>query len=355
MHILTRTRTVIIIMAVSTMFLGTAAACASSGDNQAAGTSGSDGASGNSGSSNSNVTVKIDVLESSLGTALFPIAQSLGAFKKQGITVKPTAIQSGQENNGVQELVQGRTDFAFITATSVAALDSAYVAKGEPAPLIAVAATRNVSNVVVSSKVDYTGLDDLRGLTIGVSHLTSAHRINFDYYLGQQGTSADKLGIKYVPVSGSDMPAALASGQIDGFIHSEPTTAIAVTKDNAKLAIKMGGPVHDQATSVLAVNSEYLAAHKDVVGRMVAALRSASERFPSLSDDKVAQIYAHYTSATPDLMKSVIAQKDFDPTLAPLHVAADAFWEVSVPPSISRHLIDPKLTEKDVFNYSFSE
>ena len=343
-------RRTVVVVAAATMFAASLVACSSGSKSSNAGS----GGGSSSTSSGTPISVKMEVLVSSLGTALHGIAEKRNTYAANGLNVIVESVNSGNETVAVQQLVQGRAEFAFVTSPAVATLDSAYVAKGQAAPLKVVAATANVSNVVLGSKVPYTDLNSLKGLKLGISSLTSDHRINLDYYLGQHGTNADQLGINFVAVPASDMPAALASGQIDGFVHSEPTTALAITQDHAHLAFSMGGEIQTKATSVLAVRTDYLKSNSDTIKRMVAALQQATKDYATMAEPDVVAVYASFIKSTPALMTQVYEQKDYNPGLEPLRTAADSFWKVALPSMKSQKLVTESLTQDDMFDYSYS-
>lgn len=314
--------------------------------------------SSGSGSANSSAaggTLRLEVQKSGLATVLQGVADKVNAYEHEGLTVAVKGVKSGDEAVAVQELVQGRADAAFVSVPAVATLDSTYVSKGQSAPLKVVAATGNVSNIVLSPKIHYTGLDSLHGLTLGLSSLTSGHRVKLDYYLGTQGSSEQKLGLKFVALGSSEMPSALASGQIDGFVHSEPTTTIAITKDNAQLALSMGGAARDAAEEVIAVRADYLKSHGEQVKKLVSALQYATDQFQSMSESEIVDIYASYAGAPKDLMAAVYKQKDhFEPGLLPLQEAADAYWKVGIPAMKAKDEVTDTLAEKDIFDFTYS-
>lgn len=300
-------------------------------------------------------SIRLLVLTSGLATALAGIADDANAYEREDVNVQTMPVKSGDSNIAVQQLLQGRADAAFVNAESVATLDSAYVAKGQPAPLKAVAATGNVSNVVLSKKIDYTGPNSLRGLTLGISAPTSIHRANLDYYLSTQGLSEKQLGLKFVSLGSSDMPTALASGQIDGFVHSEPTTTIALTKDNAQLALSMGGAVRKAAANLIAVRTDYLKSHGPLVKKLVAALQYATDRFHSMPQSDIVDVYAKYAGAPKPLMTAVYKQSDhYNPGLLPLRSAADAYWKVGIPAMKAQKQVTGDLAEDDMFDFTYS-
>lgn len=299
--------------------------------------------------------VRMEILDSGLATVIHGVAEQVNAYGKNGIDVKVESIKSGDSSVAIQQLVQGRADVAFVNTESVATLDSAYIAKGVPAPLKAVAATGNVSNIVLSKKINYAGPESLKGLTLGVSSLTSIHRTSLDYYLREHGTSEKALGIKFVAVGSDEMPSALASGQLDGFLHSEPTTTIALQKSNAQLAATIGGDVRSQPPNVFAVNATYLKSHRQTVKKLVDSLQAASSQFKSLPASQIAKIYAKYLKSSQSLGLAVYKQKDhYDPTLQSLRPSAQAYWKVSVPGMKERALVTDKMQQDDMFDFSFS-
>lgn len=298
-------------------------------------------------------SVHMSVIRSSLFTAIHGIAESLGSYKKHGLSMDISYLGSGQETISVQQVIQGTVDMTLTSPPSVAALDSSYVVKGEPAPLKIIAAGTSTSNLVLAPKIKFNGLNSLHGLKIAVSSPTSGHRLHFDYFLKEHGTSSSKIGFTYVTVSSSDMPAALASGQIDGFIHSEPTTSLAITKDHAQLALRIGGVVGDDAADVLVAKAAYLKDHAEAARKVVAALKDASSKFSTMEESKIVKIYTDYIKSTPELMKAVYHQKTIDPELISLRRAAEAFWQVDIPPLVKQGLVSPKLKESDLFDFSF--
>lgn len=312
----------------------------------------------NSDETGSPSTIRLEVLTSGLATTLTEIADEVNAYDREGVKVQMVDVPSGDSTVAVQELLQGRVDVAYVNVESVLSLDSAYVSKGKEPPLKAVAVSGQVTNLVLSKKVPFTDLDDLHGLTIGVSSLQSLHRATFDYYLGTQGMKEDDLDLKFVPLDGGDMPSALASNQIDGFLHSEPTTAIALQQSNGKLALDLAGlsePIRQSAANAIVVRSDYLESNGDQVQKLVDALQYGSDQFQSMSVSKLAEIYARYTDSPVDLMRTVAEQKDYyDPTLRPLRASADAYWKVHVPFMQRQGLVSPNLSEDEVFDYTYS-
>lgn len=321
--------------------LGTTAACSSGG--------------GATASANGMQTVKLAVTASSLETVIYAIAQHENTFAKHHVQVQLTKIQSGQEDIAMQQLIQGAVDFTLTAAADPITADSSFASQGGSPPLRIVAAGGNTTNVVLSSKIHYTGLDSLRGLKLAVTNPTANHRIQFEWYLNQHGTSSRQLGIKLVTVSSADMPAALASGQIDGFVHAEPTTSLAIQKDHARLAFNVTGAAQQAAAQALATRTSYIQSNRQVVQDVVDALQDASKDYSTLSEPAVVGIYATWLGADKSLMSSIYQRKAVDPRMTSLHQAANAFWTANRPAMVSQGTLGPKVTQGDLFDYSFSQ
>jgi NitT/TauT family transport system substrate-binding protein len=319
--------------------VGVTAACSSGGDAPSA---------------NAVRTVRLAVTASSLDTVLYAVAEHENTFAKHHIQVLLTKLQSGQEDIAMQQLIQGAVDFTLTAAADPIAADSSFAAEGGSTPLRIVAAGGSTTSVVLASKIDYTGLASLRGLRLAVTDPTANHRIQFEWYLNQHGTSAAKLGITFVTVSPADLPTALADGRIDGFVHAEPTTSLVVQQDHARLAFNITGAAQQAASQALTVGTSYLKSHRQTVQDVVDALRDASKDYATMSEATVVGIYSTWLGADSGLMASVYHSEAVDPRMTPLRQAANAFWTADRPAMVQEGTLDPKATQRDLFDYSFS-
>lgn len=318
----------------------TAAACSSGGDSPRA---------------NAVRTVKLAVTASSLDTVIYAVAEHENTFAKHHIQVLLTNIQAGQEDIAMQQLIQGAVDFTLTAAADPITADSSFAAEGGSTPLRIVAAGGSTTNVVLASKINYTGLDSLRGLRLAVTDPTANHRIQFEWYLNQHGTSAKKLGITFVTVSSADLPTALANGQIDGFVHAEPTTSLAIRQDHARLAFNVTGAAQQAASRALTTRTSYLKSNRQTVQDMVDALQDAGKDYATMSEATVVGIYSTWLGADSGLMTSIYHSKAVDPRMTPLRQAANAFWTADRPAMVQEGTLDNKATQGDLFDYSFSQ
>src|SRR5205085_5316968 len=97
------------------------------------------------------------------------------------------------------------------------------------------------TSLVLANSVQPSSVDDLLGrrLRMAVSSLSSVHRTFLRGYLRvEKGVDLDKLPWRFMSVDAGNMIPALITGQIDGFLHSEPTTTIAIMNKSGHLFIQ---------------------------------------------------------------------------------------------------------------------
>jgi ABC-type nitrate/sulfonate/bicarbonate transport system substrate-binding protein len=182
--------------------------------------------------------VRIGVLHSSLVSVLHAVALANGDYGHNGLKVKETDFNSGDGSAGTESLLRGGLDVYIGTLAEITRIDAQAIAVHQSPPLAAVAAGNpSPSTLVLRDDIPFHSVADLKGLRLAVSSLGSDHLINFRYFLASKGLSTDSLGIRLVAIGGPDMPPALLSRQVDGFLHSEPTVTIAVLKAHGKVAM----------------------------------------------------------------------------------------------------------------------
>ena len=101
-------------------------------------------------------------------------------------------------------------------------------AKERGVGLKAVALGRRDGNVAIVSKAIESAAD-LKRKTVAIPRRRSSHFILMSETLATAGLSVDD--VKLVEPAPSEMPAALAGGQIDAYCVAEPISANAVTLD----------------------------------------------------------------------------------------------------------------------------
>ncbi len=296
--------------------------------------------------------VKVGWLRSSLSLVLHPIAMDEGFYKKNGIEPLTKTVRSGDGSIGPQSVMQGELDVYIGVISDVAKINSEANENGIQPPLVVAAlGSPGATNLVLKSSLPFNGLDDIKGLRIGVSSLGSAHLVTFRHYLAEKGTTVEKLGLRLVAVGGGDMPPALLSGQIDGFLHSQPTPSIAVATGQAKLVLapnQMGIAGTSPNVGII-VSRKWAAANKATLTRLVAALRQTSEAYPTIPKDRIVKIAAAHLGGEPELIAA--SYDSVDPRLVPGQQGADTYWSVEMSAMKERGEVGKNFQQKDLFDF----
>ena len=117
-------------------------------------------------------------------------------------------------------------------APEVPRLNSRLIESGGPPPLAVVSgANPGHTSLVLSNKLQPKAIDEIlkQPLRIAVSSLSSVHLAFFrGYLLTEKKLELDAIAWRFLGIEAANMVPALLTGQIDGFLHSEPTTTLAI-------------------------------------------------------------------------------------------------------------------------------
>src|SRR3954468_1165019 len=231
-------------------------------------------------------TVRFGVLHPNLTTVIHAIAKKTGAYAKQGLDVIETKFKSGQTVEGVEQLWRGRLDFYMGGAPEVPRLNSRLIESGRPAPLAVVSgANPGHTSLVLSNKLQPKSIDEIlkQPLRIAVSSLSSVHLAFFRGYLRtEKMLELDAIAWRFLGIEAANMLPALLTGQVDGFLHSEPTTTLAIVNKSGHLFMQAArgdmGPSPPPAT-LLASRRDYLQKSPEVARRFLRSIADANEAY----------------------------------------------------------------------------
>jgi NitT/TauT family transport system substrate-binding protein len=148
-----------------------------------------------------------------------PVVTNLAAplvdFVSKGKDVYFEAIKFASFADMAEAFRTGHIQVAFI----IAPLAIALYQQGVPLKVVYIG-NRHESTLVVKSDCPCKTIADLAGKTIAVPIRYSGHLLALRKYLREHGM--DQNAIRTVEVQPPDMPAALASGGIDGYFVGEP-------------------------------------------------------------------------------------------------------------------------------------
>jgi NitT/TauT family transport system substrate-binding protein len=301
-------------------------------------------------------TVRVGVLRSSWLSVIHAVAMTDGYYDRHGLVVDETDFNSGDGTAGLESVLRGSLEIYIGTLDEITRVNAQAIAAHRPPPLAAIAAGNPSSSVLVLRQdIPYHALSDLKGKTIAVSSLGSGHLINFRYLLAQTGLTTDVLNLRLVRISAPDMPSALLTKQIDGFIHSEPTVTTAVIKAHGKIALQQsdfGAAGSAPALGVIALRS-WVALHRATAAAVVAALWQASNDYENLPREDTEKIFADYLHVTPEVVSAAYSR--VDPRLYDLRKMAEMHFKVTVPEMVRRGEVTVDLKPEDIFDFEFSQ
>lgn len=216
------------------------------------------------------------------------IANKLGYFKQEKITVKFVQLAAGPEV--ISANATGRIDISFgDTFAFASALANGFT----NLRLIHVNANGLYSNLAVSRNSGIHSAADLAGKKIGVSP-TPFTRVLIDAFAAKAGVNPSSIDFINVAVGGQ--VAALTSGQVDGVWAGVASsgvsglTTVEVEKAGGTV-IPLSGVVPAQASpSNYYTTTNFIQAHPGVVQRFVAALSKADAYYNAASVSQRVQL-----------------------------------------------------------------
>ncbi|MDE6834373.1 MAG: ABC transporter substrate-binding protein [Ruminococcus sp.] len=174
------------------------------------------------GDKDSGNTIKIAYLPITHSLAVLEEAEELE--KESGIKVE--LVKFGSWSELLDALNSGRVDGASVL------IELAMKSKQEGVGLKAVALGHHDGNVIVVSD-NINSAEDLKGKTFAIPHRQSSHNILLNDALAKGGLTIDDINV--TELAPTEMPSALASGQIDGYCVAEPFGAMGVSINAGKV------------------------------------------------------------------------------------------------------------------------
>jgi ABC-type nitrate/sulfonate/bicarbonate transport system substrate-binding protein len=230
------------------------------------------------------------MLYPNLVSVIHAIAKKIGAYEKYNLQVIETHFKSGQATAGIEQLWRGNLDFYMGGAPEIPRLNSRLIESGNAAPLAVISGTNpGHTSLVLANKLQPKTVGDLldQRLRIAVSSLSSVHRAFLrGYLLVERKIDLDKLPWRFVSIDAGNMITALTTDQIDGFLHSEPTTTLAIVNKAMQAARGDMGP-NPPPNSFLTTRRSFLAQSPDVVRRLLQALFEANAAYDAARDQMI--------------------------------------------------------------------
>lgn len=223
-------------------------------------------------------TIKIAYLPITHSLVVLEEAEKLG--KESGIKIEPVKFGSWPEL--LDALNTGKVDGASVL------IELAMKAKQEGVGIKAVALGHRDGNVVIVSN-DINSAADLKGKTFAIPHRQSSHNILLNDTLAKGGLTVDDINI--TELAPTEMPSALASGQIDGYCVAEPFGAMGVSIGAGKVLYTSEELWKDSICCGLVLTDSFIENHYEDAKEFVENYKQAGNNLDKSAAMEIARKY----------------------------------------------------------------
>ncbi|MBQ8967819.1 ABC transporter substrate-binding protein [Ruminococcus sp.] len=246
-------------------------------------------------------TVKIAYLPITHSLAVLEEAEELE--KQSGLKVE--LVKYGSWSELLDALNSNRVDGASVL------IELAMKSKQEGIGLKAVALGHRDGNVIIVSN-DIESAADLKGKTFAIPHRQSSHNILLNDALGTAGLTIDDVTV--TELAPTEMPSALASGQIDGYCVAEPFGAMGVSLGAGKVLFSSEELWKDSLCCGLVLTDKFIDERPDDAKNFVENYKKAGNELDKEKAKEVAKKYLSQTDEVLDISLQWISYNDLDIT-----------------------------------------
>lgn len=305
--------------------------------------------------------IKVGMLKPNIVTVIYWIAAKTGAFERNGLDVAEYPVPSGQTVAGIEQLMQGSTDFYLGASGEVAHANSRYLEAGKTLPIALIeGGVSSGSFFVLRNDLSGKSLDELRKmkLRIGLSNPSSYHLILFRAFLRTKNLTTQDFNWRFLTIGGPEMLPALVSHQLDGFMHDALTTTLALQAHAGfEFMSSNRGDFGQDAKQLpgtgVCGNMTFMRDHPDVTRRFTRALRDASANYITAPKSGMVAIMAEWSRQDPAVIEAMYDR--FDPRIGMTAAAAQTWWDILGQAMIVRGEISQKMALSDVFDLDYLE
>lgn len=260
--------------------------------------------------------------ENTIKIAYLPITHSLAVLEEAEELKEATSdsninielVKYGSWPELLDALNTGRVDGASVL------IELAMKSKEEGIGIKAVALGHKDGNVIIVSN-DINSVEDLKGKTFAIPHRQSSHNILLNDALATANLTTDDLNI--TELSPTEMPSALASGQIDGYCVAEPFGAKAVQLGVGKVLYSSEELWEDSLCCGLVLTDDFINNRPDDAKNFVNSYKTAGKNLTTEKAKEVAQEYLQQDDDVLDISLKWISYDDLDITEDTYNVLVD--------------------------------
>ncbi len=242
--------------------------------------------------------------------AYLPITHSLAVLEtadelSEQTGLKVELVKYGSWNELMDALNSGRVDGASVL------IELAMKSKEQGIGLKAVALGHKDGNVLIASN-DITDASELKGKTIAIPHRQSSHNILLNDALASAGLTIDDVNI--TELAPTEMPSALAGGQIDGYCVAEPFGAKAVSLGAGKVLFTSEELWEDSLCCGLVLTDRFIEKRENDAKIFVESYKQAGKNLTKEKALETAEKYLNQDKDVVELSLQWISYDDLDIT-----------------------------------------
>lgn len=268
-----------------------ATACGSPSSAGNSGSGATSGAATSGASAATPATIKVGVLPIADVASLY-LANKLGYFAKQNLTVEPTVMSGGAAV--ASAVLGGSLNFGFAAAVNLILAKE----KGLPVQIVANgdSAATNPSSawsaIMVAPHSSITTVQGLKGKTISSNALQGVNELAIDGILAKNNMSPSD--VKITVVNFPDMPSALLAGHVDAVSEAEPFVSALKAKGASIVSPLFSGYIPGMTVGTWFTTSKEISSNPSVVHRFITAI-SQAEAYTESHPSAVRSIIPTYT------------------------------------------------------------
>lgn len=255
------------------------------------------------------------------------VADHLNAGKYKNLKVEPVKFSSWPE------LLDAYNSGQAQAVSELLVLALAGAEKGIP-KTVAALSHRHGDILTVAKEIN--SVKDLQGKRVAIPHRMSVHNILLAQALKKAGLTLND--VEWIEMPPPDMPAALARGDIKGFIVAEPFGTKAIQAGFGKELLNAKAIWPDYICCGLVFNPDFVKAYPDATKEYVASIAAAG-RFIDANRKEAIGIARKYMNIEEKVFAEAL---DHDATYADLHIERDEVEQ------LQRYALELKLLKKPV-------
>ena len=253
---------------------------------------------------------KAESSASTIKIAYLPITHSLAVLEEaeeleQQSGLKVELVKYGSWNELLDALNSNRVDGASVL------IELAMKSKQEGIGIKAVALGHHDGNVIIVSN-DIATAADLKGKTFAIPHRQSSHNILLNDALATAGLTIDDVNV--TELAPTEMPSALASGQIDGYCVAEPFGAMGVSLGAGKVLFSSEELWKDSLCCGLVLTDKFIDERHDDAKSFVENYKKAGNSLDKAKAKETAKKYFSQSDEVLDISLQWISYNDLDIT-----------------------------------------